>query len=172
MKANIGRSAFSDRCRSTAPRPPLPLKNYGSRLAERARMPATWWATLEPIGCLSSPVSWRRRPTRWTNRRCVCRPPLSHLLQAANRHARVKLHRHVPVRCRSTSGNYLSRHRLQADRPPLAHGLACPAGRKRCATAGVTAIVVPAPDRGPRRGSSTSRRPVRIMVATRLKAAV
>ena len=76
--------------------------------ARRARaMPATWWATLEPIGCLSSPVSWRRRPTRWTNQRCVCRPPLSHLLQAANRHARVKLHRHVPVRCRSTSGNYL-----------------------------------------------------------------
>jgi hypothetical protein len=107
MKANIGRSAFSDRCRSTAPRPPLPLKNCGNRLAERARMPATWWATLEPIGCLSSPVSWRRRPTRWTNQRCVCRSPLSHLLPAANRHARVKLHRHVRVRCRSISGNYL-----------------------------------------------------------------
>ena len=51
------------------------------------------------LGCSISPVSSRRRPTRWTNQRCVCRLPMS--LQAANRHARVRLHRHVRVNQRS-----------------------------------------------------------------------
>ena len=62
------------------------------------------------LGCSISPVSSRRRPTRWTNQRCVCRLPMSP--QAANRHARVRLHRHVRVRCRSTNGQLGSQHRL------------------------------------------------------------